>query len=95
MRKGRPKVALILTTEERQPLHSVGHRSRSAAALARRARIIMNELVRANGTVLTSTTSFGTDCSEVKSRRASSRQRQSGGKCWTLSVRRARSRGGA
>ena len=41
MRKGRPKVALILTTEERQRLESFAHRSRSAAALARRARIIL------------------------------------------------------
>ena len=35
--KGRPKVALNLTTEERQRLESLAHRSRSAAALARRA----------------------------------------------------------
>ena len=35
------KVALILTTEERQRLESCAHRSRSAAALARRARIIL------------------------------------------------------
>ena len=48
MRKGRPKVALILTTEERQRLESFAHRSRSAAALARRARII---LACAEGTV--------------------------------------------
>ena len=41
MRKGRPKGALILTTEERQRLDSLAHRSRSAAALARRARIIL------------------------------------------------------
>jgi transposase len=41
MRKGRPKVALILTTEERDRLDSLAHRSRSAAALARRARIIL------------------------------------------------------
>ena len=41
MRKGRPKVALILTTEERQRLESFAHRSGSAAALARRARIIL------------------------------------------------------
>ena len=45
--RGRPKVALILTTEERQRLASVAHRSRSAAALARRARTI---LARAEGT---------------------------------------------
>jgi transposase len=41
MRKGRPKVAVILTTEERQRLESLAHRSRSAAALARRARIVL------------------------------------------------------
>ena len=41
MRKGRPKVALILTPEERQRLESFADRSRSAAALARRARIIL------------------------------------------------------
>ena len=41
MRKGRPKVALIPTGEERQRLESFAHRSRSAAALARRARIIL------------------------------------------------------
>src|SRR5215210_7727895 len=41
MRKGRPKVAVILTTEERQRLESLAHRSRSAAAMARRARIIL------------------------------------------------------
>ncbi len=41
MRTGRPKVALIVTAEERQRLESLAHRSRSAAALARRARIIL------------------------------------------------------
>src|SRR4051812_40766126 len=41
MRKGRPKAALILTAEERQRLESLAHRSRSAAAEARRARIIL------------------------------------------------------
>jgi transposase len=41
MRTGRPKVALIVTTEERHRLESLAHRSRSAAALARRARIIL------------------------------------------------------
>ena len=41
MRTGRPKVALILTSDERQRLESLAHRSRSAAALARRARIIL------------------------------------------------------
>jgi hypothetical protein len=48
MRKGRPKAALILTAEERQRLESFAHRSRSAAALARRARIM---LACAEGTV--------------------------------------------
>jgi transposase len=41
MRTGRPKVALILTDDERTRLASLAHRSRSAAALARRARIIL------------------------------------------------------
>lgn len=41
MRMGRPKVALILTDDERRRLDSLAHRSRSAAALARRARIIL------------------------------------------------------
>ena len=41
MRTGRPKVALILTDEERGRLTSLAHRSRSAPALARRARIIL------------------------------------------------------
>src|SRR5579864_7784532 len=41
MRTGRPKVALILTDDERQRLDSLAHRSRSAAAVARRARIIL------------------------------------------------------
>ena len=41
MRTGRPKVALILTTDERRRLESLAHRSRSAPALARRARIIL------------------------------------------------------
>src|SRR5438445_10653828 len=41
MRTGRPKVALILTADERQRLESFAHRSRSAPALARRARIIL------------------------------------------------------
>jgi transposase len=41
MRTGRPKVALILTDEERRRLESLAHRSRSAPALARRARIIL------------------------------------------------------
>ena len=41
MRMGRPKVALILTADERQRLESWAHRSRSAPHLARRARIIL------------------------------------------------------
>jgi transposase len=41
MRTGRPKVALILTDDERRRLDSLAHRSRSAPALARRARIIL------------------------------------------------------
>jgi len=41
MRKGRPEVRLILTSVERQRLESLAHRSRSAAALARQARIDM------------------------------------------------------
>src|SRR6516164_784395 len=41
MRTGRPKVALILTEDERRRLDSLAHRSRSAPALARRARIIL------------------------------------------------------
>jgi transposase len=44
---GRRKAALVLTDEERQRLTSLAHRSRSAAALALRARII---LVCAEGT---------------------------------------------
>jgi hypothetical protein len=41
MRLGRPKVALILTDEERVRLDSLAHRSRTAPHLARRARIIL------------------------------------------------------
>jgi transposase len=41
MRTGRPKVALILTEEERRRLDSLAHRSRSAPHVARRARIIL------------------------------------------------------
>jgi transposase len=37
----RPKVALILTDDERVPLDSLAHRSRTAPHLARRARIIL------------------------------------------------------
>ena len=40
MRTGRPKVALILTDDERQRLESLAHRSRSAPQVARRARIM-------------------------------------------------------
>jgi transposase len=38
---GRPKVALVLTDEERVQLNSLAHRSRTAPLLARRARIIL------------------------------------------------------
>jgi transposase len=38
---GRPKATLVLTPEERQELDSLAHRSRSAAALARRARAVL------------------------------------------------------
>ena len=41
MRLGRPKVALILTEDERVRLDSLAHRSRTAPHLARRARIIL------------------------------------------------------
>ena len=41
MRTGRPKVALILTADERRRLDSLAHRSRSAPHLALRARIIL------------------------------------------------------
>jgi len=41
MRLGRPKVALILTDDERVRLTSLAHRSRTAPHLARRARIIL------------------------------------------------------
>jgi transposase len=41
MRTGRPKVALILTDDERRRLESLAHRSRSAPHVARRARIIL------------------------------------------------------
>jgi hypothetical protein len=39
MRLGRPKVALILTEDERVRLDSLAHRSRTAPHLARRARL--------------------------------------------------------
>jgi hypothetical protein len=41
MRTGRPKVALIVTDDERRRLASLAHRSRSAPYVARRARIIL------------------------------------------------------
>jgi transposase len=41
MRTGRPKVALILTEDERRRLDSLAHRSRSVPHVARRARIIL------------------------------------------------------
>ena len=41
MALGRPKVALILTEDERVRLDSLAHRSRTAPHLARRARIIL------------------------------------------------------
>jgi hypothetical protein len=41
MRTGRPKTPLILTPEELRELESVAHRSRSAPALAGRARIVL------------------------------------------------------
>jgi transposase len=41
MRLGRPKVALILTDDERVRLNSLAHRSRTAPHIARRARIVL------------------------------------------------------
>jgi transposase len=41
MRTGRPKAALVLTTDERRELESLAHRSRSAPTVARRARIVL------------------------------------------------------
>src|SRR4029450_10269026 len=41
MRLGRPKVAVVLTDDERVRLNSLAHRSRTAPHLARRARIIL------------------------------------------------------
>lgn len=41
MRTGRPKVSLVLTTDERQQLTSLAHRARTASQLARRARIVL------------------------------------------------------
>src|SRR5256885_12148536 len=41
MRTGRPKASLVLTEDERRKLNSLAHRSRSAAVLARRARLVL------------------------------------------------------
>jgi transposase len=41
MRTGRPKTPLSITREERSRLESLAHRSRTASALARRARIVL------------------------------------------------------
>jgi hypothetical protein len=41
MALGRPKVALIVTDDERVQLESLAHRSRTAPQLARRARILL------------------------------------------------------
>ncbi len=41
MRTGRPKTPLMLTTEERNQLVSMAHRSRSAPSVARRARLVL------------------------------------------------------
>jgi transposase len=41
MRTGRPTASLVLTPDERQELVSLAHRSRSAPALARRARVVL------------------------------------------------------
>jgi len=41
MRPGRPKVALLLTEEERRQLVSLAHRARTAPQMARRARIVL------------------------------------------------------
>jgi len=41
MRTGRPRTAVMLTPDERQRLESLGHRSRSAPHVARRARIVL------------------------------------------------------
>ena len=41
MRTGRPKATLTLTEDERREVESLAHRSRSAPALARRARIVL------------------------------------------------------
>src|SRR2546427_7184337 len=41
MRTGRPKATLVVTPEERDELESLAHRSRSAPAAARRARLVL------------------------------------------------------
>jgi len=41
MRTGRPKATLTVTDDERQRLQSLGHRSRTASFVARRARIVL------------------------------------------------------
>jgi transposase len=41
MQTGRPKASLVLTPDERTELESLAHRSRSAPALARRARLVL------------------------------------------------------
>ena len=52
MRTGRPKVALILTEDERRRLDSLAHRSRSVPHVARRARIILACADGADSTVV-------------------------------------------
>jgi transposase len=52
MRTGHPKVALMVTAEERQRLESLAHRSRSAPQVARRARIILACAEGADSTVV-------------------------------------------
>ena len=52
MRTVRPKVALILTGDERRRLESLAHRSRSAPQVARRARIILACAEGADGKVV-------------------------------------------
>ena len=41
MRTGRPKLALILSGEERDQLQALAHRARSQTLLARRARLVL------------------------------------------------------
>jgi hypothetical protein len=52
MRTGRPKAALVLTEDERRRLDSLAHRSRSAPAVARRARIILACAAGADSTIV-------------------------------------------